>query len=134
MKKVIFKNDWNKILSANMRNCFQITKNIEKMLLGNALVFDWIKRKQINIIILHILNSLTDRIHQPTHLHPLPQYCLLQILQLGRVCMRRTLTGFPLFMLLLIKCTMPLTVCVLVIKFWHFCCTAQARFGWFQEK
>ena len=30
MKKVIFKNDWNKILSINMRNCFQITKNIEE--------------------------------------------------------------------------------------------------------
>ena len=30
MKKVIFKDDINKILSANMRNCFQITKNIEE--------------------------------------------------------------------------------------------------------
>ena len=30
MKRVIFKDDWNKILTANMRNCFEITKNIEK--------------------------------------------------------------------------------------------------------
>ena len=30
MEKFIFKDDWNKILSASMRNCFQITKNKEK--------------------------------------------------------------------------------------------------------
>ena len=55
------------------------------MLLGNTIVLDRIKKptsKQTNIIILHILNSLTGRIYQPTHLHPLPHYCLLQILHL----------------------------------------------------
>ena len=62
MKKVIFKDDWSKLLSANMRNYFQMTRNIEKMLLGNTIVFDWIK-KETNTIILHILNSLTGRIH-----------------------------------------------------------------------
>ena len=40
MKKVIFKDDWNKLLSAKMRHYYQITKNIEKKLLGNAIVFD----------------------------------------------------------------------------------------------
>ena len=35
MKKVIFKDDWNKLLSANMRHYYQITK-----VLGNAIVFD----------------------------------------------------------------------------------------------
>ena len=33
--------------------------------------------------------------------------------------MWRTLTGFPLLMLLLINCTTPLTVYVLDIKFWR---------------
>ena len=33
--------------------------------------------------------------------------------------MGRTLTGFPLLMLLLINCTTPLTVYVLDIKFWR---------------
>ena len=45
MKKVIFKDDWSKLSSANIRNCFQMTRNIEKMLLGNTIVFDWIKKE-----------------------------------------------------------------------------------------
>ena len=40
MKKISFKDDWNKILSANMRNCFQITRNIEENASRNAIVFD----------------------------------------------------------------------------------------------
>ena len=46
MKEVIFKDNWNKILPPNIRNCFQITKNIEKKtILGNAIVFDRIKKE-----------------------------------------------------------------------------------------
>ena len=55
---------------------------MEKMLLRNAIVLVEQKRKQNNIIILHIGKSLTGRIHQPTHLHHLPHYCSLQILHL----------------------------------------------------
>ena len=101
-----------------------MTKNKEKNASRKQFLIES-KRKQTNIIILHILNSLTGRIHQPTHLHPLPHYRASNSTsgnKLIRVCMWKTLTGFPLLMLLLMKYTMSLTVYVLVLKFWRLSC------------
>ena len=43
---VIFRDDSNKLLSANMKICFHITRNIEKkMLPGNVIAFNQIKKE-----------------------------------------------------------------------------------------